>query len=50
MIYAGHLEKCQESAVERGMAVETITAGSAGNRLFRFPDLDGNAIEVCVEL
>jgi catechol 2,3-dioxygenase-like lactoylglutathione lyase family enzyme len=49
IFYSGNLEKCQKWLVERGVTVEPITSDSGGNRLFRFRDLDGNAIEVCVE-
>jgi catechol 2,3-dioxygenase-like lactoylglutathione lyase family enzyme len=49
IFYAGNLEKTHKWMSERGVTVEPITADSGGNRLFRFLDLDGNAIEVCVE-
>jgi catechol 2,3-dioxygenase-like lactoylglutathione lyase family enzyme len=49
IFYAGNLEKTHKWMVERGVTVEPITADSGGNRLFLFRDLDGNAIEVCVE-
>ena len=49
ILFAKNLEKARQWLVERGVAVEPITADSGGNRLFRFLDLDGNAIEVCVE-
>jgi len=49
IFYSGNLEKTHKWMVERGVAVEPITADSGGNRFFRFRDLDGNAIEVCVE-
>lgn len=49
ILFAGKLEKAHEWLAERGVAVEPITTDSGGNRLFRFQDLDGNRIEVCVE-
>jgi catechol 2,3-dioxygenase-like lactoylglutathione lyase family enzyme len=49
IFYAGNLEKCHKWMTERGVQVEPMTSDSGGNRLFRFRDLDGNAIEVCVE-
>ena len=49
IFYAGNLEKTHKWMAERGVAVEPITTDSGGNRLFRFLDLDANAIEVCVE-
>jgi len=49
ILYAGNLEKAHKWMAEKGLAVEPITTDSGGNRLFRFLDLDGNAIEVCVE-
>jgi catechol 2,3-dioxygenase-like lactoylglutathione lyase family enzyme len=49
IFFAGNLEKAHQWFAGRGIVVEPITADSGGNRLFRFRDLDGNAIEVCVE-
>ena len=49
IFYAKHLEKAHKWLAERGVFVEPITTDSSGNRLFRFHDLEGNAIEVCVE-
>ena len=49
VVYAKKLEKALEWFAERGVSVEAITTDSGGNRYFRFYDLDGNAIEVCVE-
>jgi catechol 2,3-dioxygenase-like lactoylglutathione lyase family enzyme len=49
IFYAKNLEKAQKWLTDRGVASEGITADSGGNRFFRFFDLDGNAIEVCVE-
>jgi catechol 2,3-dioxygenase-like lactoylglutathione lyase family enzyme len=43
------LEKAHKWFEDRGVTVEPITQDSGGNHLFRFRDLDGNAIEVCVE-
>lgn len=49
IFYARKLEKTREWLAGRGVAVEPITSDSGGNPLFRFHDLDGNSIEVCVE-
>jgi catechol 2,3-dioxygenase-like lactoylglutathione lyase family enzyme len=49
IFYARHLEKAHEWLAGRGVFVEPITTDSGGNRLFRFHDLEGNNIEVCVE-
>jgi catechol 2,3-dioxygenase-like lactoylglutathione lyase family enzyme len=49
VVYAKKLEKALEWFTERGVSVESITTDSGGNRFFRFYDLDGNVIEVCVE-
>lgn len=49
VFYTKKLEKAQQWLSERGVATEAITTDSGGNRFFRFLDLDGNAIEVCVE-
>jgi catechol 2,3-dioxygenase-like lactoylglutathione lyase family enzyme len=49
IFFTNHLEKAHQWLEGRGVSVEPITADSGGNRLFRFLDLDGNKIEVCVE-
>jgi catechol 2,3-dioxygenase-like lactoylglutathione lyase family enzyme len=49
IFFAEILEKAQKWLTERGVTVEPITADSGGNRFFRFQDLEGNKIEVCVE-
>ena len=49
IFFAKNLEKAHQWLAERGVAVELPTTDSGGNRLFRFRDLEGNAIEVCVE-
>lgn len=49
ILYSGNLEKTHSWLADRGVTVEPITSDSGGNRLFRFLDLEGNAIEVCVE-
>ena len=49
IFYAKHLEKAHDWLAKHGVLVEPITTVSGGNRFFRFHDLDGNAIEVCVE-
>ena len=49
IFYTKHLENAHKWLVRRGVFVEPITTDSGGNRLFRFRDLEGNTIEVCVE-
>lgn len=49
ILYSKRLEKTHEWLAQRGVTVEPITADSGGNRLFRFRDLEGNAIEICVD-
>jgi catechol 2,3-dioxygenase-like lactoylglutathione lyase family enzyme len=49
IFYARRLEKAHEWLAGRGVFVEPITSDSGGNRLFRFHDLEGNKIEVCIE-
>jgi catechol 2,3-dioxygenase-like lactoylglutathione lyase family enzyme len=49
IFFAANLEKAHQWLAERGVSVEPTTTDSGGNRLFRFQDLEGNTIEVCVE-
>jgi catechol 2,3-dioxygenase-like lactoylglutathione lyase family enzyme len=49
IFFAKNLEKAQQWLADCGVAVEPTTTDSGGNRLFRFQDLEGNLIEVCVE-
>lgn len=49
ILFAKNLEKAHQWLASRGVAVEPTTIDSGGNRLFRFQDLEGNTIEVCVE-
>jgi catechol 2,3-dioxygenase-like lactoylglutathione lyase family enzyme len=49
IFFAKNLEKARQRPKERGVAVEAVTSDSGGNRFFRFQDLEGNAIEVCIE-
>ena len=49
IFYAKNLEKAQQWLVGREVFVEPITTDSGGNRFFRFQDLEGNKIEVCIE-
>jgi catechol 2,3-dioxygenase-like lactoylglutathione lyase family enzyme len=49
IFFANNLEKAHRWLGERGVLVEPITSDSGGNRFFRFHDLEGNTIEVCVE-
>lgn len=49
IFFAKNLENASQWLAERGVAVEPIASDSSGNRYFRFLDLDGNKIEVCIE-
>jgi catechol 2,3-dioxygenase-like lactoylglutathione lyase family enzyme len=49
IFFTKNLEKAHRWLAERGVLVEPITADSGRNHLFRFRDLEGNIIEVCVE-
>jgi hypothetical protein len=49
IFFAKNLEKAHRWLAERGVSVEPITTDSGGNRLFRFQDLEGTRLEVCVE-
>jgi catechol 2,3-dioxygenase-like lactoylglutathione lyase family enzyme len=49
IFYAKKLEKAHEWLAQRGVTVESMAVDSGGNHFFRFRDLEGNAIEVCVE-
>ncbi len=49
ILFAKNLEKAHQWLASRGVAVEPTTIDSGGNRLFRFQDLEGNTIEMCVE-
>jgi catechol 2,3-dioxygenase-like lactoylglutathione lyase family enzyme len=49
IFYAKNLEKAHEWIAARGVAVAPTTTDSGGNRFFRFQDLEGNTIEVCIE-
>jgi catechol 2,3-dioxygenase-like lactoylglutathione lyase family enzyme len=49
IFFAKNLEKAHQWFAGRRVAVEPTVTDSGGNRLFRFRDLEGNTIEVCVE-
>lgn len=49
VFFAKNLDKAHQWLAARGVLVEPITSDSGRNRLFRFHDLEGNTIEVCVE-
>ena len=49
IFFANNLEKAHQWLAARGVVVDPITSDSGGNHLFRFHDLEGNTIEVCVE-
>ncbi|HEV2488682.1 MAG TPA: VOC family protein [Candidatus Acidoferrales bacterium] len=49
IFYAKRIEKAHEWLAGRGVVVEPPTTDSGGNHFFRFYDLEGNAIEVCIE-
>ena len=49
IFFTKNIDKAQGWLAERGVLVEPARADSGGNRFFRFHDLEGNTIEVCVE-
>jgi hypothetical protein len=49
IFFAKKLEQAREWLSERGVTVGPLTTDSGGNRLFVFWDLEGHAIEVCIE-
>jgi catechol 2,3-dioxygenase-like lactoylglutathione lyase family enzyme len=49
VFYAKNLEKAHEWLAARGVPVSPTMTDSGGNRFFRFQDLEGNTIEVCIE-
>ena len=49
IFFCKHLEEAHEWFVGQGITVDPISQDSGGNSLFRFYDVEGNAIEVCVE-
>ena len=49
IFFAKNLEKAQQWLAGREVLVEPITIDSGGNSFFRFQDLEGNKIEVCIE-
>ena len=49
VFYAKNLEKAHQWLIGRGVAVQPIKSDSGGNHFFNFQDLEGSAIEVCVE-
>jgi catechol 2,3-dioxygenase-like lactoylglutathione lyase family enzyme len=49
ILYSSKIEAAHEDFVGSEVNVGPIQKDSGGNRFFRFQDLDGNTIEVCVE-
>ena len=49
IFFTKNLEKPHQWLAGREVPVEPITTDSGGNRFFRFQDLEGNKIEVCIE-
>jgi len=49
ILFTKKLEKVHAELVSVGVVVWPIQSDSGGNRFFRFQDVDGNSIEVCVE-
>jgi hypothetical protein len=49
VFFAKNVKKAQQWLSERDVLVEPVMTDSARNRRFRFQDLEGNTIEVCVE-
>jgi catechol 2,3-dioxygenase-like lactoylglutathione lyase family enzyme len=49
ILFSKKIEAAHKEFASRGVNVEPIQADSGGNRFFRFRDLEGNEIEVCLE-
>jgi catechol 2,3-dioxygenase-like lactoylglutathione lyase family enzyme len=49
ILFTKGIEAAHEEFASKGISVGPIQSDSGGNRLFRFRDLEGNEIEVCVE-
>ena len=49
ILFTKKIEECREKFASRGIQVGPLQRDSGGNSFFRFPDLEGNIIEVCVE-
>jgi len=49
ILYTKRIEAAHQEFASKSVAVGPIQSDSGGNRFFRFQDLDGNEIEVCVE-
>ena len=49
ILFTNKIEAAHEEFASRGISVGAIQSDSGGNRFFRFQDLEGNEIEVCVE-
>jgi predicted enzyme related to lactoylglutathione lyase len=49
MLFTKKIEAAYEELASRGISVGPIETDSGGNRFFRFPDSEGNEIEVCRE-
>jgi|SRR5579864_2317366 len=49
ILFTKKIDAAYEDFVAKGINVQPIQSDSGGNRLFRFQDLEGNEIEVCVE-
>jgi len=49
ILYTKRIEAAHKEFASKGVAVGPIQNDSGGNRFFRFRDLEGNEIEVCVE-
>src|SRR6266849_7990725 len=50
IIFTKKIEAAYDEFTSRGISVDPIQNDSGGNRFFRFRDLDGNDIQVCVAL
>jgi catechol 2,3-dioxygenase-like lactoylglutathione lyase family enzyme len=49
ILFTKRIEAAHKEFASKGISVGPIQSDSGGNRLFRFRDLEGNEIEVCVE-
>ncbi len=49
ILFTKKIEATHSDFSSKGINVGTIQSDSGGNRFFRFRDLEGNEIEVCIE-
>lgn len=49
ILFSNRLKACREEFASRGVQVGPLQRDSGGNSFFQFKDVEGNAIEVCIE-